>query len=100
MGHGGREFRLLGDFGLHGALAWGALYLGAVLDLALGLSMLLAPRRWLPAVYRAQILLILAYTALITLRIPQWWLHPFAPILKNLPMLVGTAMLATLDRRR
>jgi hypothetical protein len=36
---------------------------------------------------------------LITLRIPHWWLHPFGPILKNLPMLVGILMLAALPRR-
>lgn len=95
-----QSLQLLGDFGLHGPPAFAALYLGAALDLCLGLAMLLAPRRWLPTVYRAQILLMLGYSALITLRIPHWWLHPFGPILKNLPMLVGTAMLASLDRRR
>lgn len=94
-----QSIALLAEFGLHGPWAWAALYLGGVLDLVLGVSMLLAPPRWRPMVYRAQIALILAYTVLITLRSPHWWLHPFGPILKNLPMLAGTAMLATLDRR-
>jgi uncharacterized protein YbjT (DUF2867 family) len=94
-----QSLALLADFGLYGALAKAALYAGAAVDLALGFAVLLAPGRRLPWVWRTQLLVIVGYTALITLRIPHWWLHPFGPILKNLPMLVGIAMLATLTRR-
>lgn len=94
-----QSLALLADFGLHGAWAQAALYAGALLDLLLGAAVLLAPRRWLPWVWRAQLAVVLGYTALITLRIPQWWLHPFGPILKNLPLLVGIAMLATFQRK-
>ena len=90
---------LLADFGLRGAWAYAALYAGAGIDLALGMAMLLAPHRWRPAVWRAQLLVIAGYTLLITLRMPHWWLHPFGPILKNLPLLVGIALLAALPRR-
>lgn len=95
-----QSLALLADFGLHGTWAYAALYAGAAADLVLGLAALLAPRRWLPWVWRTQLLVIVVYTALITLRIPHWWLHPFGPVLKNLPMLVGTAMLAALPRSR
>jgi hypothetical protein len=94
-----QSLQLLADFGLHGAWARTALYAGAGIDLLLGLAVLFAPRRWLPFIWRAQLLVIIGYTALITVRIPHWWLHPFGPILKNLPMLVGIAMLAALPRR-
>jgi uncharacterized protein YbjT (DUF2867 family) len=94
-----QSLALLADFGLYGALAQAALYAGAAVDLALGFAVLLAPGRWLPWVWRIQLLVIVGYTALITLRIPHWWLHPFGPLLKNLPMLVGIAMLAALPRR-
>ena len=94
-----QSLALLADFGLHGAWAQAALYAGAIVDLVLGFAVLLAPSRWLPWVWRTQLLVIVGYTALITLRIPHWWLHPFGPILKNLPMLVGIAMLAALPRR-
>lgn len=94
-----QSLQLLSEFGLNGSLAWAALYLGAVLDLIFGFAVLFAPQRWVPAVCWGQILLIAAYTVLITWRIPHWWLHPFGPILKNLPMLVGIAMLATFARR-
>lgn len=94
-----QSLQLLDDFGLEGPLAWGALYLGAILDLALGVAVLLAPRRFLPSVCRAQIAVIVTYTLLISLRLPHWWLHPFGPVLKNLPLLVGIAMLSTFSRR-
>ncbi len=94
-----QSLALLADFGLHGALAQVALYAGALIDLALGLALLATPlpaARW---VLGAQMLVMLGYTALITLRIPEWWLHPFGPVLKNLPMLVATAMLMALPAR-
>lgn len=91
---------LLRDFGLEGTLAHVALYMGAVLDLALGLAIFVAPPRWRAAVWYAQLIVILGYTLLITLRIPHWWLHPFGPVLKNLPMLVAISMLAARERRR
>jgi len=94
-----QSLQLLADFGLEGAWAHAALYAGAGIDLLLGFAVLVAPRRWLPFIWRAQLLVIMGYTALITLRVPHWWLHPFGPILKNLPMLAGIAMLATLPRR-
>jgi hypothetical protein len=35
-----------------------------------------------------QAAVILGYSAIITLWLPQYWLHPFGPVLKNLPILV------------
>ena len=32
--------------------------------------------------------MIIAYTAIITVWLPQYWLHPFGPVLKNLPILL------------
>lgn len=67
------------------------LYGAAVLDLTLGLLTLWAPGRWL---WRAQAALMLFYTAVLTLKLPAFWLHPFGPLLKNLPIL---AILVVLD---
>lgn len=91
-----QSLALLADFGLHGALAQVALYAGALIDLALGIALLAAPQPWARWVLAAQIVVMLGYTALITLRIPEWWLHPFGPVLKNLPMVVATGMLMAL----
>ncbi|MGE5650793.1 MAG: SDR family oxidoreductase [Bacillota bacterium] len=82
---------MLGRVGLHGTAAQVALYGAALLDCAFGIATLAIPRR---ALWRLQIALILGYTAVITLFLPQYWLHPFGPVLKNLPIL---ALLAVLD---
>ena len=91
---------LLADFGLHGQAALAALYAGALLDLAMGALTLLAPARWMRALWGAQLLVIAGYTAMITLRMPHWWLHPYGPLSKNLPMMAAIAMLWVLQRRR
>lgn len=82
---------LLSQVGLHGALAVVALYGSAILDILLGIATLLFPGRGL---WRLQIGLIVAYTLVITLFLPQFWLHPFGPVLKNIPIL---AILVALD---
>ncbi|MBV8656470.1 MAG: SDR family oxidoreductase [Burkholderiales bacterium] len=71
-----------------------ALYAGIALDTALGLATLLRPRRRL---WRAQWMLVMAYTGIITAVMPAWWLHPFGPVLKNLPILVFLGLLDQLE---
>lgn len=88
---------LLARTGLAGAMADLALYGGALIDIALGLALLL-PRRIRRLAYGASVALILGYTAIITLALPEFWLHPFGPVLKNLPILVLLWMLHELDR--
>lgn len=85
------SLELLSLVGLHGTLAMAALYGSAIIDIAFGVLSLLFPSR---ALWRLQIGLIAAYTVVITLFLPQWWLHPFGPILKNIPIL---AILIALD---
>jgi hypothetical protein len=72
-----------------------ALYGAAVLDFVLGIATVaMRRRRWL---WRTQIALILAYTAIITLRLPEFWLHPYGPVLKNLPMLAALWLLLEIE---
>lgn len=87
---------LLARTGLHGAAAQVALYGAAALDLALGLALFLpaAVRRW---AYLAQIALMLGYTAIVTAFLPEYWAHPYGPVLKNLPLLAATLLLLALD---
>lgn len=91
-----RSLALLAGAGLHGTLAWIALVAGAVIDIAFGIATLAMPRRWL---YLLQIATILGYTAIITIALPQFWLHPFGPVLKNLPMLAMLGALCMAQRR-
>ena len=88
---------LLERVGAHGAVAWMLLFGAAGLDLLLGFATLVWPRRPL---WWAQISLIVLYSALISWRLPEYWLHPHGPMLKNLPMLAGLCLLLAVDRRR
>jgi uncharacterized protein YbjT (DUF2867 family) len=90
---------LLARVGLTGPFAQVALYGAALLDLALGLGTLLLRRQALRWAYLAQVALIVSYTAIITVALPEFWLHPFGPILKNLPMLALLGMLYATERR-
>ncbi len=72
-------------------LAYAALYGAAVLDIAFGVAILALRRRRL--LWAAQIVVVLAYTAIITVHLPELWLEPFGPVLKNLPVLAGLALL-------
>lgn len=55
------------------------------LDIVLGLLTLCYPRRGL---WLLQGVLIVVYTLLISVFLPEYWLHPFGPILKNLAVLL------------
>lgn len=81
------SYALLARVGLSGTLAALALHGAAALDLALGIATVaLRRRRWL---WRAQAALIVAYTAVITVFLPEHWLHPFGPVTKNVPLLAA-----------
>lgn len=89
---------LLARLGLHGAVAQAMLYGAAVLDLSVGLALLFAPHlRWL---WGLQATVIAGYTVLISVWLPEFWLHPYGPILKNLPLLAAIALLSALDGTR
>jgi uncharacterized protein YbjT (DUF2867 family) len=73
------------------------LYGAACMDLAFGIATLaLRNRQWL---WFAQMAVILGYTAIISVRLPEFWLHPFGPLLKNLPMLAAIFLLQQMERR-
>jgi uncharacterized protein YbjT (DUF2867 family) len=86
---------LLKRVGLEGTFAYLALYGAAVLDAVLGVALLLARQR--RRIYFLQLALIAAYTVLISLFLPEYWAHPYGPVLKNLPLLAMILCLSYLD---
>ena len=85
------SYSLLAHVGVVGAAASVALYGAALLDLAIGVAILgMRRRKWL---WRVQALLILGYTIVITIYLPEFWLHPYGPVLKNLPLLAAIVLL-------
>lgn len=88
---------LLERVGIVGSPASVMLYGAGVLDIALGLATLFLPRRRL--LWLFQLALIVFYTAIISWKLPEFWLHPYGPVLKNLPMLALIFALLKLEKR-
>jgi len=93
-----QSYALLARTGVPAALQPLLLYGAAVLDLLLGVLTLwpLQPR-WRRRLWFAQIGLIVVYTLIISVRLPEFWLHPYGPLTKNLPMLALLALLLALE---
>jgi uncharacterized membrane protein YphA (DoxX/SURF4 family) len=91
------SYLLLARAGVPPALAPLALYGGAVLDLTLGLATLLMRRR--QALWLVQIAVIVAYSVIISWKLPEFWAHPFGPLLKNVPLLAAIGLVRELERR-
>src|SRR5690606_16944265 len=90
------SYELLARAGVPAGLQPLALYGAALLDIVLGLLVLL-PRRT-RRLWAAQAALVLGYTAIISWRLPEFWLHPYGPVLKNVPLLAMLWLLYELER--
>jgi uncharacterized protein YbjT (DUF2867 family)/uncharacterized membrane protein YphA (DoxX/SURF4 family) len=89
------SYRLLERTGIGAPYRPLMLYGAATLDLALGLGILLLKRRrWL---WLAQIALISFYSVVIAWRLPEFLLHPYGPLTKNLPLLAAIWLLYELE---
>jgi uncharacterized protein YbjT (DUF2867 family) len=89
------SYALLARTGITGAFAPVMLYGAALLDFAFGIATLAMKKR--RALWLAQIALIVFYTVVISFRLPEFWLHPYGPLLKNLPMLAALWLLLELE---
>jgi uncharacterized protein YbjT (DUF2867 family) len=92
-----QSYALLARVGVTGWAAGIALYGAALLDIAFGIAILVVKRRRF--LWFAQATVITAYMAIITLKLPEFWLHPYGPISKNLPMLAAIWVLYELEKR-
>lgn len=63
----------------------------AVVEIGMGLVMVSG--RWLRPLAIIQVGLMITFTLLITLFLPEFWLHPFGPISKNIPLIGATLVL-------
>lgn len=87
--------RLLASVGLQGPLADLALFGGAGLDLTLGLLLL---ARWRPVAVGGAMLASMAAFTIIACGLPlDHWTHPFAPLLKNLPIAAATLTMMAME---
>jgi uncharacterized protein YbjT (DUF2867 family) len=89
---------LLRQIGVSAAMAPVLLIGAAMFDLALGILTLLPWR--VPLLWSLQILLVLLYTAIISVFLPGLWLEPFGSVAKNVPILMLLLLLLHLEKRR
>lgn len=66
-----------------------------LLDLAMGIASLLFGRAWL---WWAQGALVAGYTVVIAIALPEFTIHPFGPLIKNVAVLACLWLLALTDR--
>lgn len=72
--------------GIEGDLGDTVIFTAAAGDIVLGVLLFLPQlRRW---VIKIQISIIIIYSLIISIFIPLFWLHPFAPIIKNMAMVI------------
>jgi len=74
------------------------LYFASFLDIAIGVLTLVGYR--LQSLLKFQLFVITVYTLLLTFLAGHHWLHPFGPVLKNLPLLVSIYILSQLEKFR
>jgi uncharacterized protein YbjT (DUF2867 family) len=83
----GQAEQLVREIGLPVAWADPLRISGSVLDLGIAALVILDSRaRWSTL---GQLVVVLGYTAVIGLALPQLWLDPLGPLLKNIPILVA-----------
>ncbi|KVO04868.1 NAD-dependent dehydratase [Burkholderia ubonensis] len=87
---------LLAHVHLTGISALAALYAACALDFGFGVATVVAPSRRL---WAAQIVLIVAYSAVIAVAMPGLLAEPFGPVLKNVPILAVLLILFAEEER-
>jgi hypothetical protein len=79
-------YKILANANVTGALADVAIYAGGILDIILGLWLITSLKTKLCCIVQVSVIAI--YTVLLTCIDASFWLHPFGPITKNIPIIV------------
>lgn len=64
-----------------------------VAALEIGMGVLMVSGRWIRPLAAIQIGLMVGFTLIVTLFLPEFWLHPFGPISKNVALIGATIVL-------
>ena len=79
-------YEVLAKGGVTGGHAALLIYLGSGLDIAIGIWLIIG--KSLRCCYLIQLALIVCYTFLLTYFDYTYWLHPFGPLTKNIPIII------------
>ncbi|ACA86620.1 DoxX-like family protein [Shewanella woodyi] len=90
-------YQILTEANISGSFADVAIYSGGFLDILIGIWLLIPFKRKLCCI--AQVTVIVTYTLLLTFIDIGFWLHPFGPVTKNIPIvvLIGYVYLSCLN---
>jgi hypothetical protein len=90
-------YEILASANITGSMADFSIYAGGALDIVLGLWLLTSVKTQLCCI--VQVAVIALYTAILTFIDASFWLHPFGPITKNIPIivLIGYVYIANVD---
>jgi len=87
--------RLVERVGIHGAAGTWTIRLTSGFEILLGIAILLGRRPRLVAI--VQIVLIAGFTVIISVFLPEYWLHPFGPVAKNVVLIAAAYALGRLS---
>ncbi|MBH5330227.1 DoxX-like family protein [Eikenella sp. S3360] len=92
----GESLALLRRVGLPEGWLWPVFAGAALLDVCFGLLCFGyggLGRAWRARLWLAQLAAVAGYSLIVALRLPEMWAHPFAPLVKNVPVLAVLWML-------
>ena len=89
---------LLGRTGIAAEWQAAAFYTSSALDVFFGISCFIKFRNY-RFLWLAQFAVVLGYSVIVACRLPEMWLHPFAPLVKNVPILAALWVLGSRHER-
>ena len=89
---------LLGRTGLAAEWQAAAFYTSSALDVFFGILCFTKFRNY-RLLWLAQFAVVLGYSVIVACRLPEMWLHPFAPLVKNVPILAALWVLGSRHER-
>ena len=80
------SLEMLMQLGVATAYRWPLFIAAAILDVTLGLLILtrLSKHAWL---WLLQFVVVAGYSIIVGVALPENWIHPFAPLIKNIPIM-------------
>ena len=89
---------LLGRTGIAAEWQAVAFYTSSALDVFFGILCFTKFRNY-RLLWLAQFVVVLGYSVIVACRLPEMWLHPFAPLVKNVPILAALWVLGSRHER-
>jgi|26BtaG_2_1085354.scaffolds.fasta_scaffold03157_3 hypothetical protein len=77
---------LLSQLGINDSLQKATFLIASVIDIMFGL-LILSRYRYHPWLWFSQLIIVIGYSIIVGVGLPENWVHPFAPLIKNVPII-------------